>query len=185
VALQELSVGNFEWVELSMIWVFGPKNKTFRCSWMKRPKPSIVLARLSSPVAGQLGSVALAFRHRQHSTYLNEWMNECVWISLTANTVDRIAIFQSWNYYNIILIMICWPLWLDWFVIGILHQIRWAPPKPTLFATVPSYYYYTIITQINFSYSFGNKWTEVPMHQRMWHLDTICKSYEGSNVFVY
>jgi len=34
----------------------------------------------------------------------------------------------------------------------------------------------------NFSYIFVEKWKEVPMNQRMWHLNIVCKSYEGSKV---
>jgi len=56
----------------------------------------------------------------------------------------------------------------------------------TFFKVGPQDYHFlllclvTIIRLVKFSYFLVGKGKEVPMHQRTQHLDTICKSYEGS-----
>ncbi len=53
------------------------------------------------------------------------------------------------------------------------------PLKTPLFAAVPRYYYYSL-RLVRFSCFLIGIWKEVLTHQRIWHLDIVCKSYEGT-----
>jgi len=62
----------------------------------------------------------------------------------------------------------------------VLHKgAKIGTSKSVKFFVVQIYYYK--IDQI--SYFLVGKWNEVPMHQKMWNLNIVCKSYEGSKFF--
>lgn len=60
---------------------------------------------------------------------------------------------------------------------------RWVLLELTLFAHVASYYFW-VGQMVKFSYFLVGTRKEVPTQQRTWHLDTICKSYEGLKFFI-
>jgi len=88
-----------------------------------------------------------------------------------------------YRYFKSILAARChiW-LWVVTIIALVLHsycKLRWVH----FFATVPSCYYYT--DRIFHWFFFVGKWKGFPMHQRIWHLDIICRSYELSKLFLF